>query len=200
MQHSNADLIDGNPERGVVAATNAKEKELLLGLTGRLGAIRFQVDDLIEGKPYNKKLLHSELELFLKEMDQAVTLAEKEASARLTTIVRIELVLFGVSILLIGFELLFFFRPLISKALTITQDSQRKRTLLRKIAFEYAHHIRAPLANLLAVLSLFKEKCTGEDELLELMLQSASQLDENVHQSVRELNEVDAELEGKEIM
>lgn len=63
---------------------------------------------------------------------------------------------------------------------------------LRNIAFDQSHIVRVPLANILGLVSLLRDhlRTSEEEELYELLDQSATQLDSAIQQTSKKCNEL----------
>ncbi|WP_306642352.1 type IV pili methyl-accepting chemotaxis transducer N-terminal domain-containing protein [Sanyastnella coralliicola] len=193
MVESNQALQNGNEEIGVLRIDNQKAKAMLQVLEYRLNILEVQLDHLALTRDYREGVLREQLELFLPEMNQIVGIIETDAEQKLQNILVLEIILFVVTVLLLILELNYFFKPLFNETTRILSRSEEAYALMRKMAFQYAHHIRAPLTNILSVIDLMKEK-EGKSEYTDLLSASAESMDEHIKESVQELNDIDKEI------
>ena len=192
MKESNLALQEGNVQAGVQRFDNEQVQSMLKVLEYRLSVIEVEVDRLVTSGRYRSGAFREQQELFLPMMNDVVGIIEKEAEDKLQAILLLEIILFVLSITLLILEIRYFFRPMLEEAAGITTKNRKAYELMRRMAFEYAHHIRAPLANMLGIIDLMKGK--GEDELIDLLEASAQELDAHVQESVGELNNLDREV------
>lgn len=79
---------------------------------------------------------------------------------------------------------------LLKKKVEVEADRQLKIMALNEVAFDQAHLVRAPLANMLGIISLIEQMPVNDEvrEMLSMLSESTMQLDVQVKQIVKKTN------------
>ncbi|NQX91483.1 MAG: type IV pili methyl-accepting chemotaxis transducer N-terminal domain-containing protein [Flavobacteriales bacterium] len=199
MVQANEGLRFGNDKIGIRRASSEEAQKLLYGLQGRLTTMIQQVESIIVKNDSPSQAFLNESASFLDEMNQVVMIIETESNNKLQRILTLEIILFALSIIVLFLEVQYFFKPLFRRTQIIADKNEDAVTTIRKMAFEFAHNMRAPLTNILAIVDLMQEEQKanqtsapeaneGESDLMELLTKSAEVLDNSIKDSVKELN------------
>lgn len=83
----------------------------------------------------------------------------------------------------------------ITEAVLVQEKIKMQNKVLREIAFIQSHEVRKPLANILGVIEILKvSSAIAELEIFEHLVESARELDQQIHSIVNKTNNIDDEI------
>lgn len=196
-QSSHETLLHGDPK---VEIAPIEAEDARIKLNELTPSIQLMSDLLTNSNPAEGSqlaMVDHTMQAYLVKMDETVKLLELEADRKLNNVIWIEIILALVSILVISLEVFFIYLPIEAKLKKkIAQQEKTQSELiehnkrLQAIAQIQSHEVRRPLANILGLIELIKEE--EEEEHLEVFLEqlkeSGQQLDEIIHEVVRQTN------------
>lgn len=145
-------LIEGKLTKKVKLSANVISK--LNEITPNIKFIETLIKDIDAFS--NIDFLYKNQADFLVKMDNIVSLLEKESDKKLTTIIRIELVLALVTLLVVLLKIQYVFKPIIEQVRLRNKELKKKNDALEEYAYIASHDLRSPIQNLLNFLGLFK--------------------------------------------
>lgn len=193
-------LIHGNEELGDTPI----ESEIIIAdlekLTPQIEKISNKI--LLQPRVTQSLLLelNEDLDVFLIEMNQIVSLLEIDAESKLNFIVFTEIFLAVISMVIITLEVIFIYKPISEKLRQqVKQLDRNKEALLlrnkrlREIAYLQSHEVRRPLANILGITRLIKLDSKKENLMIykQQLEESSKQLDEIIHKITKNASTID---------
>lgn len=126
---------------------------------------------------------------FLQTMEKIVFTYNQEGLRKTRQLQLIEVVLAVITFVLIMLEMLYLYRPMISRLQKRNWALQAQYRRIQHFMFVISHNIRKPVANLIGLTNVFDSADPSETEIVSNIRESATELDTIIRDLNRELSD-----------